>query len=437
MAGKLQREHLEGLEKVFIVQENDQGGKQFVENIRTRVGQLFRDDDSPLLQVMQMGDLDLPGDRNASPKLKDPVELWKAVGAKPSYFKSHLERQKAIGEKVNPIQPSPDRRFNLIRGRAIEDLPKPDWLVDGVLIEGNFAMLYGKSGIGKSVLALDMAAHIATGRNWAGHEVRKGKVLYIIAEGVGDIQDRIRAWQKHYGLEGVDDLDYVIEPVYLDVENDDDVRALIKQVEESKTDYILVIVDTLARSMFRDENSTRDMGKVIRACDQLRHRLRATVLLVHHTGKDGKLPRGAYALFAAVDTSMKLNPKGTDLRELVCDKQKMSALFPSMRFKLTTVEPSVVMVPAKRGWDGGETYGDTNDRRAQCLSLVSLSPLTYSAWRDAAAEKGIKKSNFDRDRNYLVEEGFVDGSTRKRGGLYGITEQGHQHLQGFGFEGET
>ena len=108
-----------------------------------------------------------------------------------------------------------------------------------------------------------------------------------------------------------------------------------------------------------------------------------------------------------------------------------------MRFELTTVEPSVVMVPAKRGWDGGETYGDTNGRRALCLSLVSLHPLNYTAWKTAAAEKGINKTPFDRDRNYLVEEGFVDEPTRKRGGLYQITEQGRQHLEGFSLEGET
>ncbi|MGK3687187.1 AAA family ATPase, partial [Escherichia coli] len=35
-----------------------------------------------------------------------------------------------------------------------------------------------------------------------------------------------------------------------------------------------------------DENDSRDMGAFIRGCDELKRRTGATVLVVHHSGKD-------------------------------------------------------------------------------------------------------------------------------------------------------
>ena len=44
-------------------------------------------------------------------------------------------------------------------------------------------MLYGPTGIGKTFLALDWAMSICSGQPWFGQEVRKGQVLYVLAEG--------------------------------------------------------------------------------------------------------------------------------------------------------------------------------------------------------------------------------------------------------------
>lgn len=49
----------------------------------------------------------------------------------------------------------------------------------------------------------------------------------------------------------------------------------------------MIILDTLARCFGgNDENDARDMGAFIRGCDELKRRTGATVLVVHHSGKD-------------------------------------------------------------------------------------------------------------------------------------------------------
>ncbi len=65
---------------------------------------------------------------------------------------------------------------------------------------------------------------------------------------------------------------------------------------------VLVIIDTLARSAVGvEENSAKEMGGFIGACDALRMALQTSVLVVHHTGKSGDI-RGSTALYGAADS---------------------------------------------------------------------------------------------------------------------------------------
>ena len=85
----------------------------------------------------------------------------------------------------------------LIAGDRIKLLPKPESLVEGVLDADTLAVLYGRAGVGKSFVALDLALSVATGTRWQGHEVRRGRVLYVVAEGASGTGARLDAWQKY------------------------------------------------------------------------------------------------------------------------------------------------------------------------------------------------------------------------------------------------
>ena len=56
-------------------------------------------------------------------------------------------------------------------------------LVDDIIDEGAFSVMYGASGSGKSFVMMDIDFHIAMGRPWNGHDVRQGPVAYVAAEG--------------------------------------------------------------------------------------------------------------------------------------------------------------------------------------------------------------------------------------------------------------
>ena len=83
----------------------------------------------------------------------------------------------------------------------------------------------------------------------------------------------------------------------------------------------LIVIDTLARSMgAADENSTKDMGAMIRAVDDVRDAYDCTVLAVHHTGHSSAAKdraRGSSALLGAVDAEFKVEKWGDDANNKV------------------------------------------------------------------------------------------------------------------------
>src|SRR5690606_1496170 len=81
----------------------------------------------------------------------------------------------------------------------------------------------------------------------------------------------------------------------------------------------LIVVDTLSRALAGgDENASTDMGALVRNVDALRRKVRAHIMLVHHSGKDrAKGARGHSLLRAATDTEIEIS-KG----EIVVTKQR-------------------------------------------------------------------------------------------------------------------
>jgi predicted transcriptional regulator len=154
--------------------------------------------------------------------------------------------------------------------------------------------LVGSSGAGKSFIALDISAKIAM----------LAPVLYIAAEGLYGYSSRWEAWKLHYRVKENRNLIFYEKSINLFAP-----EIVATFINEVKNDICpdgveMIIVDTVARCMVGgDENSTRDMGLFVDHCDIIRRELNTGILLVHHTGKDGKM-RGSTALPGSVDSTI-------------------------------------------------------------------------------------------------------------------------------------
>lgn len=194
---------------------------------------------------------------------------------------------------------------------ALHHAVNQPWLIEGWIPGGGaLVAMVGKPKSGKSFVCVDAICTIAAGLpDWHGAAVTAGRVLYIAAEGQRGVPVRIAAWLQAHGMTagGLPGLDILPVPVALDnPESFVELAALVKETaRQHRALYRLIVVDTLARSMTGDENSTKDMAALINACDRISRGTRATVLLVHHLGKDGSRgARGSSALPGAVDVQI-------------------------------------------------------------------------------------------------------------------------------------
>lgn len=208
----------------------------------------------------------------------------------------------AVGEK-------PAQTFTVWSAAEFSATASPRWIVKGLLPHAELAVVYGESGSGKSFFMLDMVAAIATGRDWQGHKVKRGRVVIVAAEGAGGFRKRLLAYSKETGL-ALDDLDIGVIAGNPDLLQNDDV-AIADAINASGGAEVIVI-DTLAASMpGGNENSGEDMGMVLAHCKRLHRETGALVMLIHHAGKDvTRGARGWSGLKAAADVEIEITRNG-------------------------------------------------------------------------------------------------------------------------------
>lgn len=178
------------------------------------------------------------------------------------------------------------------------------YIVKGWLDRATISVVYGPSNVGKSFFAVDVAHHVSKGMAWGNRRTRKGRVLYLAAEGGGNFINRVAA---------LDDPQFwlMCQPITLTGRETQaqplaEVMDHLAQIGGERFD--LIILDTMARVMGGlDENAAPDIADLVRNLDVIRTATGAHVMLIHHTGKDAaRGARGHSSLRAAVDTEIEL-----------------------------------------------------------------------------------------------------------------------------------
>jgi hypothetical protein len=227
-------------------------------------------------------------------------------------------------------------RFPVLSVADFCNHPPATWLIKSVIPYAELIVLYGESGSGKSFMALDMAMAIATGREWRGKKVRKGKVVYIAAEGAAGFRLRLQAYCQHHGID-IPALPFGVIHASPNLMQKDEAIDIAKAILASGG-ADLIIVDTFAQVMpGANENAGEDVGLALKHCKGIHRATHAPVLLVHHSGKDqSKGARGWSGLRAAADAEIEVTRDG-DARQLRVSKQKDAEDGAEFGFKLVPV----------------------------------------------------------------------------------------------------
>lgn len=306
------------------------------------------------------------------------------------------------------------------------------FVIKGLLPEQSFVSMYGPSGSFKSFLALDWACHIASGLDWDQHKVKQGAVLYIAGEGGFGVTKRVRAWELRHQGANLDSLARLGVPVF--PANYDQVELVVDYYNDIKAkigqDVKLIILDTLARCYGgNDENSSKDMGAFITGCAAIQQLTGATVLVVHHSGKNVESGgRGSSSLPAALDVEYRVSRDGEDQQALVltCSKMKDSDQPEPKAYDLTSVHirtdsdgddvNSLCIIPVGRPPSDDEAQPINTPRwyahhiaiwQSARSRTAANDPITKALVRDDIKAQGFDIHHFGRWLAKLVEDGAL------------------------------
>ena len=205
------------------------------------------------------------------------------------------------------------------------ELREAEWLIDGMLEKHALVCGFGAPAAGKTFVMVDVALSVATGKKYHGMDVDQGTVFYIAGEGHNGFVRRCLAWSKF------NDTDIKDAPFFKSnraiVMNDEKavevMFATIEQLSEQFGKPKLVVIDTLARSMGGDENSTKDMNTFVQAVDRIKDEYSCTVLVAHHTGHGTKeRGRGSSAWLGALDAEFSVTKVGENDTHVKFTKMK-------------------------------------------------------------------------------------------------------------------
>lgn len=194
--------------------------------------------------------------------------------------------------------------------------PEPVWLCEPLIERGRQVAFYSEAKAGKSLLWLEVAAALASGRAVLGNPEREPiTVVYVDQENTKtDLRERLG--KLGYVGEKLEGLAYYSFPdlSYLDTETGG--RELFALAKYHRGD--LVILDTLSRVVEGDENENDTYHNFYRHSGV---RLKADgigLVRLDHAGKDAsKGMRGASSKTTDVDEVWQLTTDGADMLTLV------------------------------------------------------------------------------------------------------------------------
>lgn len=281
----------------------------------------------------------------------DPQELFWS-GAQAPVDEAPVHHSKPPGSDAPGPESAPSgelaRRggFHFLTEEELSSLPTPDPLIGGLFWRGTVARVFGPSTVGKTWVALDLAAHVALGMPWQGRAVEQGTVVYVAAEGAPTVGPRLAAWRSYHGRPRTGVLTWP-EPVMIGGPDWGDFARALKE-----TGTRLSIFDTQAAMMVgRKESDNDDMNDVIRALRALAEYVGCCVLLVHHNGwAEEDRARGASSTYAGLDTELQL-VEGRGEREVILKqrKQRYAERGKPVRLRLRPHAGQLVVVGPEEG----------------------------------------------------------------------------------------
>lgn len=224
----------------------------------------------------------------------------------------------ALGDTATPVD---------LRQLMSSEPPEQEWLVEPLLLARKLTSIVSKRGVGKSLLALDIVARLATGQATLDQSPSEPvHIVYIDQEmGPDDLWGRLSdlGWDPDNPLFDtlVDNLHYYQLVDLPPLDTRDGGEALENIV--SSHDACLVVIDTVSRVIEGNEDSSDTFRNMFRHSLTRFKRAGVTMLLLDHLGKDASRgSRGSSGKEDALDVVWQLKTTSNEGLQLDCTKSR-------------------------------------------------------------------------------------------------------------------
>jgi len=186
---------------------------------------------------------------------------------------------------------SPIKGFKTLNALQFEkaDFIKPSPIIDEILIEGGAGTIAGSDGVGKSILALQLALSCALGVPFLDYPVKRPvKVLLIQFElENGDLQERylrMKAWFLSNYPNAPGDLESNLEIMIVRQETKMfiDQWGQIEETVKENADTDVLIIDNLYTSTNVDVSNNKELTPLLGRMTEIRRKYVLALLLINH-----------------------------------------------------------------------------------------------------------------------------------------------------------
>lgn len=316
----------------------------FPKSLRIRLDKALNSSDGPKIRKLLDGDsLDYPSHSEADLALcatlanlsfneKQIDSVFRGSGLyRPKWDKIHSSSGETYGQRTilkaitsanNPSKISSDiikeDSYRFPKIVPLSELlnrnfdSREDIIGEKILVDGGSLILAGSSGVGKSLITLEMAISLAAGTNLYADRIiipKSRKVLIFQSENAPfEVRQRINKMTKGSIPDGI----FInSDTVYnFNIADNYFSEYLIRTVRETRVDVI--IIDPLSSFHHYNENDNSQMRSVLDSITNISRETGAATIIVHHYGKqldnraDGNKLRGATSIKDAVDTIITL-----------------------------------------------------------------------------------------------------------------------------------
>lgn len=303
---------------------------------------------------------------------------------------------------------------------------KANYLVKGIIPNAGLVIVWGPPKCGKSFWTFDLVMHIAIGREYCGHRVQQGIVVYCALEGGHGFRNRIEGWRRNSlnGHDGAVPFYLLDVPIDLIAEREKLIAAIRAQLPGRPS---AIVIDTLNRALIGDENKSEDMARFIRAADILRNAFECVIIIIHHCGIAGSRPRGHTSLSGADDVQIAIERADDGTMAVRVEHMKDGEPAFPMAFKLDSFDlgldvegdkiTTCVIAPAQT-LPAGKTAGSRiTANQARFLDILRDAVIDPPAHHKTTANIPDGKTAISREwlKTCCISSGWLDDISTNKG----------------------